>query len=152
MSGNNIFDALSGAPGTYISIDMYGNVGFGFDPVLWEATLKWEDTQNAQKQAAGTGALDYKWDGFQVVVTKDGLDTQVYGPIPELYNLQQQLYNEGLAYNKLLSDIQRIEDFGSGPTAQLYASLDNLAQQYEATQNRLADLTNWLADILGLAH
>ena len=36
--GNDIFDAISGAPGTYVSTDMYGNIGFGFSNELWSAT------------------------------------------------------------------------------------------------------------------
>lgn len=36
--GNDIFDAISGSPGTYLSQDMYGNLSFGFSPESWRQT------------------------------------------------------------------------------------------------------------------
>jgi RHS repeat-associated protein len=46
--GNDIFDALAGAPGTYLTLDMHGNLGFGFDEGLWMQTWAFIDTARAQ--------------------------------------------------------------------------------------------------------
>jgi RHS repeat-associated protein len=46
--GNTISDALAGAPGTYITLDMRGNLGFGFDEGLWGQTWSFIDTARAQ--------------------------------------------------------------------------------------------------------
>jgi len=37
-NGYTIFDAIRGEPGSYLSFDAYGNVGFGFSLQLWTAT------------------------------------------------------------------------------------------------------------------
>ncbi len=36
--GNDIFDAIGGSPGTFLSLDIYGHLSFGFSPNLWTAT------------------------------------------------------------------------------------------------------------------
>jgi RHS repeat-associated protein len=47
LFGNNIFDAIMGAPGTYLTLDMYGNLGWGFSIDLWKQTWAVIDNERA---------------------------------------------------------------------------------------------------------
>jgi len=64
--GNDIFDAISGAPGTYLTYDTYGHIGFGFSPELWTATLNMIDSSGVPRSPTETlfqliPHLDFKW-------------------------------------------------------------------------------------------
>jgi RHS repeat-associated protein len=41
--GNDIFDALGGAPGTFLTLNMHGQQGFGFSEDLWSMTQNFLD-------------------------------------------------------------------------------------------------------------
>jgi len=47
-AGYDIFDALAGAAGTYVTLDFRGNVGFGFDEGLWMQTWGFIDYMRSQ--------------------------------------------------------------------------------------------------------
>jgi RHS repeat-associated protein len=57
IAGNDIFDALGGSPGTYLTMDEYGNLGFGF------SIDKWFGDERAQEVAFQNSAA-YS-NGFQ---------------------------------------------------------------------------------------
>ena len=84
--GNTIFDAIAGAPGTWISLTRR-QILWGFDPDLWSETMNFIDNGIAlakkfhQKFDPTVGA-------FQVVVTNWGTSTTTEGLIPELIALQ----------------------------------------------------------------
>ncbi len=80
--GNDIFDAIAGAPGTYLSIDMYGNVGFGFSVDLWQHTWNFIDAADAQNRRYGLGPVATS--GYQVQLRDLGADSLTSGLIPEL--------------------------------------------------------------------
>jgi RHS repeat-associated protein len=48
LNGNDIFDAIAGAPGTYLAVDTRGNLGFGFSEELWSQTWGFIDTAREQ--------------------------------------------------------------------------------------------------------
>lgn len=47
IAGNDIFDAISGAPGTYLTLDSHGNMGFGFSSTLWGQTQNLIDSERS---------------------------------------------------------------------------------------------------------
>ncbi|HEX2328785.1 MAG TPA: RHS repeat-associated core domain-containing protein [Candidatus Angelobacter sp.] len=49
--GNDFFDALFGAPGTFVSLDRKSNLGFGFSQQLWVQTNNFLDEQFANFHA-----------------------------------------------------------------------------------------------------
>ncbi len=51
--GNDIFDAITGQPGTYLSRDMYGNLSWGFSIPAWYSAIA---TLEQQHIAASRGA------------------------------------------------------------------------------------------------
>jgi hypothetical protein len=94
ISGYSLYDAMRGEPGSYLTDDMYGNLGFGFSVNLWEETWKIIDSERTQTftmsdDLLGThsakGALSFEngapdtW----VLVENLGFDTVVSGPVPD---------------------------------------------------------------------
>ncbi len=60
IMGNDIFDALMGAPGTYTGFDMYGNFTWGFSVSQWysdEAAIESALTPNANTAACAAQGL-----------------------------------------------------------------------------------------------
>jgi len=99
IMGNTIFDAIQGAPGTFLTVDERGNIGFGFSDALWSQTLNTIDEQRAKAEDPNSTVLhstqtgqpitdgngnpivwphdpvhlgSYPWSGWQVVVNYDG--------------------------------------------------------------------------------
>jgi RHS repeat-associated protein len=84
--GYDIFDALEGSPGTYLTVDMYGNIGFGFSVPLWETT--WGVIEGAQSASLSNKLFSVSYpintsSGFMVFVQDIGIWTDVSGAIPE---------------------------------------------------------------------
>jgi hypothetical protein len=52
-AGNDIFDALAGAPGTYYYTDLHGNLGWGFSPQLWASTWNFIDVFGPRSSTSG---------------------------------------------------------------------------------------------------
>jgi RHS repeat-associated protein len=86
--GYDIFDAIAGAPGTFLYTDMYGNINFGFSISLYQATEAYIDAQNQATQTYNSGSgktgVILTGTGFQVNIQNLGVDTIVTGLIPEL--------------------------------------------------------------------
>lgn len=102
--GNDIFDALEGVPGTYNTLDEYGNFGFGFSPQLWAATHSYIDQQAqgltspnvAPFGPTGVTIIGFKTvqtlfqtTGWNTFVQNIGTETLVTGAISDLFALQQ---------------------------------------------------------------
>lgn len=81
--GNDIFDAISGAPGTYLAYDIYGNIGFQFSPELWTATLNMIDSARDPEIARGNALAPYPTSGFQMVVRDLGWTSEAMGLLPD---------------------------------------------------------------------
>jgi len=94
--GNDIFDAISGAPGTFLSISPFGTLSFGWDYTLWSITMNKIDTINSTVAAAQQNAqtegdqnpypnanvpTTYGWG---VVVQDFGTSTVATGVIPDM--------------------------------------------------------------------
>jgi RHS repeat-associated protein len=121
IMGNDIFDALNGQPGTFLYIDMYGNMGFGFDVGLWEATYGLIDAlrsgENVAKPwVAGVpnsqdtvipGMVSVSYDvpatGWVVTVQNLGTGTVVSGYLQDLIKLNQ---NAQWVLNNLPDDVK----------------------------------------------
>lgn len=91
--GNNIFDALNGAPGTYIGIDMYGNVGFGFDEQLWVLTENFLDEEISKlrsEQQSGHITSFNENPVLTVIVQDFGTGPIISGLVPEKTELDAQ--------------------------------------------------------------
>jgi RHS repeat-associated protein len=87
--GYDIFDAIGGAPGTYVSYNIYGQMSFGFSFDLYQTTQSYIDANNQSFDSLskdGTlGTLAYLTNsGFHVTVQDLGADTIVTGLIPDL--------------------------------------------------------------------
>jgi RHS repeat-associated protein len=83
--GYDEFDAIEGKPGTYITLNAYGRVGFGFSYDLYLATHEYIEGQNSSTKNIPFGDQLYlTGSGFQVFVTSGaGLQT-VHGLLPDL--------------------------------------------------------------------
>jgi RHS repeat-associated protein len=89
--GNDIFDAIAGAPGTYVSADMYGNLSFGFSVPLYSLTFNEIDAirQSVENPNSTvpphdiTDAGPYPFSGFQVYTKDWGTYTETSGIIPD---------------------------------------------------------------------
>ena len=109
--GNNIFDAIAGAPGTYLNIDMYGNVGWGFSLDLYRATVNLNDLM--RKELANGNNLNpcpppascpmrldltigYPMAGFQAVFINSATDVEGWGPVPEILNALENIRETSL--------------------------------------------------------
>jgi RHS repeat-associated protein len=98
--GNDIFDALAGAPGTYTRTDIHGNLSWGFSPDLWATTVDWIDQATAQLKndlAKSTGSdpsqIQVTWGGFQVDIQDLGTGQTISGFIPEKIALESAFQN-----------------------------------------------------------
>jgi hypothetical protein len=85
--GNNIFDAVRGAPGTYLTLDYRGHLGFGFDESLWSVTHNFIDNAKAKTPP---GVLFDPGAAFQVIVQDFGASDTVEGLIPDLIAAQTE--------------------------------------------------------------
>jgi len=87
-NGNDIFDAIAGAPGTYLTEDIRGNVSFGFDDQLWSQRVG--DIANQPAGSPLTAFAVYKdWTPFQVAESHSVAENmtqfnQVFVPVPLL--------------------------------------------------------------------
>jgi hypothetical protein len=91
--GNDIFDAIAGMPGTYLSYDMYGNLSFGLSPTLWAQTLNYIDT-TAQNNPILSFMIPTN--GYVVTLQDFGTGVGTSGLIPDMEALaeeRQQLAN-----------------------------------------------------------
>jgi hypothetical protein len=85
--GYDIFDAILGEPGTYLALDMYGNLGFGFSEELWVQSKNYLDEEIPKlraNQAAGN-ITSFDANPALTVWTQDygGLFTTTMGLIPD---------------------------------------------------------------------
>ena len=78
--GNDIFDAIAGAPGTYLSLNMYGQMSFGFSERLWSATQNFLDQNPSLRGSAG----------LQVLAQDLGAQQVTSGLVPEYLSLAQE--------------------------------------------------------------
>lgn len=95
-AGNDEFDAIEGMPGTYLTLDMYGNLGFGFSQQLWVIDENFLDQVNAsiEVQAANLSAADpgstLEWNPtppLTVLVQDFGAETVISGLVPDYLQL-----------------------------------------------------------------
>lgn len=105
-NGNTIFDAIRGTPGTYIQIDIYGNVSFGWSYDLYAFTLNTIDSirQGVENPNSAHGAVDpgpYPSAGFQTLVNNYGTYSITSGIMFDLVNNTAEfayLHQEVLPY------------------------------------------------------
>lgn len=107
IMGNNIFDAIVGQPGTYLSLDMYGNLSWGFSIDLYNQTWNFIDRERSTKGltvlASNNPHIQYtipplypEMTGYQVLVHDFGTGSLISGFIPDLLAaVQNQLQEEG---------------------------------------------------------
>jgi RHS repeat-associated protein len=95
ISGNDIYDAMMGAPGTYLTLDIHGNVSFGFDEGLWMQT--WLGFINGASHAGQsgvptTGYVSYRvWNPLQsATIASAAENTTTSGFIESLYSTVNQ--------------------------------------------------------------
>jgi hypothetical protein len=95
--GNDIFDAISGAPGTYLSLDMYGNLGFGFSTTLWQQTYALVEMLTQPKALSDPGVgyiqttqIDFLT-GLTTYVKDFGTYSETSGVIPEYFTALSNL-------------------------------------------------------------
>jgi RHS repeat-associated protein len=111
--GNDVFDALEGAPGTFMYTDMRGNVGFGWDYSLYIATESemaqlsqlTDNTQPSSPTGPDIPLPPIPQAFFAVTIEYNGTDTLTSGFVPELISsLTQQILDVGAfaqAYSKV---------------------------------------------------
>jgi RHS repeat-associated protein len=108
-AGNNIFDAISGSPGTYLSYDMYGNMSFGFSIDLWRQTNGVIAIGRQINEAEGYDPAEIPTTGYTVVQRDLGT--------PDI--------NAQYAMSGLVPDLQRVEEERRWLVAQLPAGYQN---------------------------
>jgi RHS repeat-associated protein len=166
MFGYDIFDAISGAPGTYLSYDMYGNMSFGFSVDLWRQT--WNLIDAERNAVAGLDVSVWKdyhyWLGLDpfdvpttgyVVVQRDvgtadiNAQFSATGLIPTIWNLQQQLVQLGAMVPKDLQ-LQYSRTMGSrNPVEGVIAWSGWLEQNYPGS-SWIGYGGTWLNGVFGL--
>ena len=109
--GNDIFDALSGAPGTYLTLDMFGNLNWAFSYALYSATYNVIDSLQ-QNLSSSSGNFDSAppQSFFRVLVTNNGTETQEFGFVPELNDSQSGSSNAKIAFNRSAARCNGITD------------------------------------------
>jgi RHS repeat-associated protein len=99
--GNDIFDAINGEPGTYLSYDRNGRMGFGFSVNLWQATHAAVDwmSSNLPKDLVYNGTVI----GTESVQfgTVSGIETTVrdFGTYTETTGVMQEFYTAVAEWN-----------------------------------------------------
>jgi RHS repeat-associated protein len=82
--GYGFFDAIAGAPGTYVHEDIFGNVTWGFSYDLYAVTQNIIDAERTKLKSAGMNVQFVPTTGFQVWINDYGTFTVVSGIVPEL--------------------------------------------------------------------
>lgn len=101
IMGNDIFDAIAGTPGTYISYDFYGNMSWGVDIGLWQTTMATVDPIITNFHNDLGTDLPRPLDGFQVVIRDWGWTTEISGIIPDDIKLHQDLARAALTLQQV---------------------------------------------------
>ena len=149
LSGNNMFDTLNGAPGTYVSVDMYGNVGFGFDIGLRAIALNLIDVANAQRERVPFPSLfpdsyDHITGGFLSVQQDFGGVTEAVGVIAdvgELVSLSTQFTNDLLSHGIFsMGQLSAATQGGSQTALELLDEIQRLERQTEKVGNDFLNL------------
>jgi RHS repeat-associated protein len=139
--GNDIFDALGGVPGTYVHLDIRGNMSLGFSLDLYSETQNFLD-QNSNLNLRGNPAL-------QVVVQDLGTQQITSGLVPEYVALLQAQSQVLAAMPKRFADDMAVAQdnlvqAGMDPGI---ASLQALALEVTQMQTWFSsepDAANWL--------
>lgn len=139
-AGTTIFDAIHGVPGTYLTLDIYGNVGYGFSSQLWSMT---ENFVDANPYLAGSPALAVYNENF-------GIDQIISGLVPQYFALMQERAQTTAAMPSKFADdmaFQVDENISAGmdPTSASLNALGyeiNVIQIYAAGGDQQAQ--NWL--------
>jgi RHS repeat-associated protein len=134
IEGFDIFDAIAGAPGTYLTQNISGQFGFGWSEDLWAGTLNLIDSYRDRVSEQGISLPAYPTSGFQTIVQNVGDDVQYIGVLAEYQNTLAQLdYLTHLAF----------------PYLRIGAPLpDSLANQISAAQDRYFVLWNQIIETI----
>jgi len=112
MYGNDIFDALSGEPGTYLYFGTNGSLGFGFSIPLWQETENYID---ATMQANPGLAELVPPSGYVVVEQQLGADVVATGLIPDIEALAQEQLQLADMMDAGAYYLNRLTKLGFGP-------------------------------------
>jgi len=82
--GNTIFDAVAGTPGTFLVINAFGQLSFGFDYGLYSATMAFIDNSIATRPPD----VSFMPPGGTFQVTVSGITGGVRGLIPDMIAAQ----------------------------------------------------------------
>ena len=101
IMGNDEFDAIMGAPGTYLYTNMFGQTTFGFSEPLWSATQNFIDafaagitTPDPVFGAGNTLTTQYflsNTGGWQTYIQNSGTDISQSGTLSDILSLTAQL-------------------------------------------------------------
>lgn len=83
-SGYDVFDAIAGAPGTYVSYDTHGQMSYGFSRDLYLQTMSLIDYARAYPFSGGVPQSVNGSTGYNVTVLDLGTDVVTSGPLPDL--------------------------------------------------------------------
>jgi RHS repeat-associated protein len=159
FGGVDIFDAIAGAPGTYLSYDQRGNLSWGSSISLLQVTYAIIDSQRNATKEPGSGGPDwgghqntdpgdYPTGGFQTTFVNDGVFTRSSGVIPDFLNALVQV-------NYLGQQIRKLEDREWVYIQAGQDIPDALARQVESANNQLdateQTLTGYYEQIWDLA-
>lgn len=93
--GYDIFDAIEGDPGTYLYINFYGQLSFGFSEDLWVAAENFMDQSNARLQSMAnyfaSQGMTLSWNPnpvLTVYIQDLGVETIASGLISDWLQLQ----------------------------------------------------------------
>jgi YD repeat-containing protein len=137
--GYDIFDAIDGEPGTYLSTNFYGQLGFGFSEELWSATENFIDVSIAGASegvvfAPPTGA-------FGVTVQDLGTETVVQGIIPDILAAQEAQANIANQFSRISLVGQTLSD---GTDVSQYGNLMKLlTSAYDISPDFYSEILNW---------
>ncbi len=148
VMGNDIFDAVDGSVGTYLTIDQYGNLGFGFSLGLWAGTL---DMIDSHRNAAENPPPTIIYDNNGIPVDSAINPPVELGPYPytgwqtviqngEVWSLQSDYANTLSSVNSMTQEILSTVGPNGVASPSLESALSALTDRLEYLQLQLYQL------------
>ena len=165
IMGNDIFDAIGGVPGTYLTMNMFGQLGFGVSIDIWKATYNAIDNVPSVVSGpiltAGTGPsafigtsnVNVAQSGWVVLLTDLGTGTTASGILPDAIALSQAATLLGQDFLQATQEATRAAIQAGVPAEDVHDIVnqqvfDVLGNQIQGVGNQLEKLYYELSPLL----
>jgi RHS repeat-associated protein len=129
--GDDIFSAIMGEPGTYLAIDMYGNLSYGFSTSLWQQAYALTDYLSGLNRPVtlldgtviGTEKNLVSVDSLITIIKSDGLSMEVDSPVIDYYAANQAMANVFLENKESIDNFFAWMKFNPAVAQQIYPKM-----------------------------